>query len=663
MKEKEHRLLTLLVQNHDQYTTSKALSNELLLSEKTVRTYIHKLKQVVIKHGAEIIAKQGYGFRLHITQNLSFQVFMNKNKINRTACDDMLVDTGMDRQIFILNKMLIENEHIFYESLANTLFISLSTLRKEMNAIKVLLRPYALDIVSKSKHGSWVVGEEANKRAFIIHYFFTSSRFYSLQECMRNISFFDDISVEKFIMIIIDECQKNQIKLSDVMLQNILLHLLLSIKRIEKGLSLHSFPFDDNLINSVQFSTAKQIMQRIEKEFNIQYPSSEILYLALHLGAKNNHSLTSHSPSMDHVEQELNSVLFHMEKETGILFSKDLQLKKSLLEHLFPLFLRVEHHIKMENPLTTKILCEYTDIYTLTKKYFSTMSALQNKEVSDDEWAYIALHFMAALEKQRDVHKLKVLVICSTGFGSAQLLKARIEKVFGEYMQVVNTLGYFEICDEVMEGIDLIISSVDLQTVLFPIPVIHVSVFLNENDKHEIRSFIAAFSNEKCSPIQDREKISSAKQHEKIFDQFICTNYFQIIHNKMNQKQLLKLLLNMLAKQEKSNYVEHMLQQIQLRSNLGSVVFSETVAVPHPAIPIGNKTCIGVAIIPDGLQWNDTYSHIQFVFLLSPSCMDNLELKYMIQAVIRFIERVDLQAEVIKNPTFKQFKKMFLHVM
>ena len=51
---------------------------------------------------------------------------------------------------------------------------------------------------------------------------------------------------------------------------------------------------------------------------------------------------------------------------------------------------------------------------------------------------------MAAIERLQERNKLQVLVICSTGYGSAQLLKCRIEKEFSEHIHVVTEMGYFE---------------------------------------------------------------------------------------------------------------------------------------------------------------------------------------------------------------------------
>ncbi len=79
--------------------------------------------------------------------------------------------------------------------------------------------------------------------------------------------------------------------------------------------------------------------------------------------------------------------------------------------------------------------------------------------------------------KERATHKLHALIICATGYGSAQLLKNRVVSEFGKNITVVNVKGYYEINETTLKGIDLIISSIDLSTMFFKIPVLHVSIF------------------------------------------------------------------------------------------------------------------------------------------------------------------------------------------
>lgn len=57
------------------------------------------------------------------------------------------------------------------DDLAEELYISRSSLTKDMQAIKERLIPYSLKIVSKHGQGIWIEGEERNRRHFIMDTF------------------------------------------------------------------------------------------------------------------------------------------------------------------------------------------------------------------------------------------------------------------------------------------------------------------------------------------------------------------------------------------------------------------------------------------------------------------------------------------------------------
>lgn len=103
--------------------------------------------------------------------------------------------------------------------------------------------------------------------------------------------------------------------------------------------------------------------------------------------------------------------------------------------------------------------------------------------------SYLTHH--GSFRKSQNSEKIRVLIICATGYGSAQLLKNRVLAEFGEMLLVTNVKGYYEINEMTLMGVDMIISSIDLSTMIFKIPVLHVSVFLNPLDSQKIRQTIA----------------------------------------------------------------------------------------------------------------------------------------------------------------------------
>lgn len=660
LSNKEKAILEFFIKNKDNIITSKVAANSLNLSDRTIRNYIKGLQDILSENGAEIIAKPGCGYALKINHESKFNTFLEENESNLMKKNQHKFDESKDRQYDILNKLLFEDEYVLFEDLCDELYVSRSTLSNDFSEIRKILKSYNLSVVSKVKKGVYIEGEERDKRHFIMDYFFSNSFSTSINKYVGNTLFLGDISFEEITIIVLDECRGAGFRLSDYIIQNLVLHIVLSIRRIKDGFNLQVGEVDISMEGKLEFKVAKNILKRITLSSNIEFPKEEAYYVALHLKVKCT-SKNANDIEVDNGKKkichELIKILEKIEYDTGYLIKNDQQLINGIMAHFYPLQMRLRHGVILENPLLDEIREKYGDTLLLTKQYLSNMSFLKDYKVSDSEWAYICLHFMAAIERYKDNEKLNVLVICATGYGSGQMLSVRLKKEFGQHINIVDVIGYYEINDEKLNGIDMIISSIDLYTVVFNIPVIHVSVFLNDEEINKIKLFIER----KTSQKKNNEKVSSNVLSEKkaIFKKFFKEDCFTILHKSISKENIVEELVNLLQKYEEPGYCKIMMRQIAQRELMSSVVFSNQIAVPHPAKSLGKSAHIAVAIVKDGIRWSDGFSKIKFVFLLSPSKIENTDLKYITRAIVSLTEKDDIQEKLLECENFKQFEDVF----
>lgn len=663
LSNKEKAILEFFIKNKGNIITSKMAASSLNLSDRTIRNYIKGLQEILSENGAEIIARPGYGYTLKINHESEFDTFLGKNESNSMKKNQHKLDESKDRQYHILNKLLFKDEYVLFEDLCDELYVSRSTLSNDFSEIRKGLKAYNLSVVSKVKKGVYIEGDERDKRHFIMDYFFSNSFSISINKYVGNTLFLGDISFEEITIIVLDECRGAGLRLSDYIIQNLVLHIVLAIKRIRDGFNLQIGEVDTSMEGKREFEVAKNILKRITLSSNIKFPKEEVYYVALHLKVK------STSKNADDIEVsnnkkkygELLNILQNIEHDTGYLIKNDQQLINGLMAHFYPLQMRLEHGVILENPLLDEIREKYSYILLLTKHYLSNMSFLKGYKVSDSEWAYICLHFMAAIERYKDNEKLNVLVICATGYGSGQMLSVRLKKEFGRHINIVDVIGYYEINDEKLNGIDMIISSIDLYTVVFNIPVINVSVFLNDEEINKIKLFIER----RTSQNKNNEKISSTILSEKkaMFKKFFKEDCFTILDKSTSKEKIVEELVNLLQKYEEPGYSKIMMKQIVQRELMSSVVFSNQIAVPHPAKSLGKSAHVAVAIVRDGVKWSDGFSKIKFVFLLSPSKIENADLKYITRAIVSLTEDDDMQKKLLECENFKQFEDIFTELI
>ena len=334
-------------------------------------------------------------------------------------------------------------------------------------------------------------------------------------------------------------------------------------------------------------------------------------------------------------------------------FSSDFQLIEGLITHLMTLQVRLESRITLNNPLVDEIKQNYSDIFFMTREILANMDMFIEWSISDDEVAYVSLHFLAAMERSKESIKFNILAICATGFGAAQMLRNRLETEFGNRVEVVDVIGYYELNQEKLRGIDFIVSAVDLSNLYFQIPVFKVSVFLKSDEIEMIRK---AMDQMQVSSYIQSSKISKFENNS--FRQYFSKENF-LICTESDKVNLLKKMVEGLSVGESNEFEQSLLYGIKQREELSSVVFSEKIAVPHPIQPFSTEGKVSVAICKDSLLWDNQSTHVQLVFLLSPSIYGNEGLATVTKKIVSLTENDELQNQLISCNNFEDFINIF----
>ncbi|VOX93793.1 PTS system transporter subunit IIB [Streptococcus pneumoniae] len=593
---KEKDILQFLIKNKERFVTSKELAEYLSCSDRTVRNVLKLIEKTMIIQGVRLISKQGQGYQIFFENQGAYQEFRQTYELEEDYTKTA-VSKGDDRLVFILNKLLFEQVPVLFDDLADELYVSRSTLSHDFRKIRVMLSEYNLSIESRANKGVYVSGEERDKRRFIINYFL-ENQFFKTIHCYVKFNFFDQtVPLEEFARIVLDECQEANLKLSDFVLQNLVVHIALSVIRLKSGFEIKNIDCqmtDD----AIERKVAQRILSKVREVTNQEFPVQEIDYITLHLLAK---SQQCQKNQKNISEEVLKKSLFKTFQNLGLddmyNFSSDFQLIEGLITHLMTLQVRLESRITLNNPLVDEIKQNYSDIFFMTREILANMDKFLEWTISDDEVAYVSLHFLAAMERSKESTKFNILAICATGFGAAQMLRNRLETEFGKRVEVVDVIGYYELNQEKLKGIDFIVSAVDLSNLYFQIPVFKVSVFLKSDEMEMIRK----------------------------------ANEFE----------------------------QSLLYGIKQREELSSVVFSEKIAVPHPIQPFGTEGKVSVAICKDSLLWDNQSSHVQLVFLLSPSIYGNEGLATVTKKIVSLTENDELQNQLISCNNFEDFINIF----
>lgn len=167
--------------------------------------------------------------------------------------------------------------------------------------------------------------------------------------------------------------------------------------------------------------------------------------------------------------------------------TSDHTLNKKLTVHLVSTYYRVKYHINYRNPLVNQIKHSYRETFELVKQAVQPFNQFTGETLSDDEIALITVYFSGAL-RNTDLpvkEKQSVMVICSSGIGTSELLIAQLRSRYPG-VSFVGPYNTFQFENLRYQSIKLVLSTISLPQMPEKVPVMTVPVIPGEADWRQI---------------------------------------------------------------------------------------------------------------------------------------------------------------------------------
>lgn len=454
----------------DDFVKIRELATEYKVTERAIRYNLDKIEKFLIGNGYDYLDKQhAKGVRLKKQDGLNEFI----DKFINTKTPYKYVYSKVERKNIMIAKLLQSENHLKVDYFEKLLYVSRNTILKELDSIELWLKDRGLYLMRKPKLGIFVQGRERDKRKAIVEIAFETISSedilsYIAQKIVKNKMnkfqfdiLFSDIDVSFLNSVIIYAERILNKEFNDETYSNLLTHLAIMIKRIQFNKHIYIKDIEkDKIKNSQEYKVSIEIIKRIEKKFEIIVPEVEVYYISLHLfGAK--------SLKMDEIlKDDLYKIAETMTKEIAekynVKFENESKIIEGLVIHLRPTIYRLKFGFKLDNPLLNEIIINYRDLFFNTKFVVRHLEEYINSKISDDEIAYITLHFGAALENisEKNKRKTKIVVVCGTGIGTAKMVASRLTKEFN--VEVVNTISSRLIHQIKKQDYDVIVSTVDI---------------------------------------------------------------------------------------------------------------------------------------------------------------------------------------------------------
>lgn len=588
--QRQRKILEIL-KNCTDNITSNEIARLAGVSSKTVRTDIKTIMSALSDKIAKINVSTRKGYSIEIIDKEALEKLLNKKQIYLE---------NEDRIKYIIHQLLrysLDNKSIKQQDLADELYIGLSTLKSNLKKVKQKLERYDLDIVNYKNQGMQIKGNEAQVRYCISEYISEESN--NIKDFYQNL--FAEYDLKKIKNIIIKVISSYEMILTDNSLENLLVHVMVAIKRAHSEHNvMYTLRDSRDIEQHREFLIATAIFEEIYNQMNIDVATNEIYYLAQHLIASKKYT-DSDSHAVQYIDELVTAMLQRVNTIVGINFLNDDNLKKWLKVHLESVIPRMRFHMNIRNEILDVIKNEYPLAFQIGVIASKVIEEKEHITVNENEIGYIAVHFGAALTRmdvQSGAIAKTAIIVCGSGIGTAILLKARLKEYFKDLIKIVKTVPGYKLKLEDLTNIDLIFSTIPLE--------------LGPEESSKLIFIKNLLNSEEMETIQHKFFSNSSISQTNI-KRFFQKDCFMIGKQFDTKEEILDYLTGEL--EHKGLINKETSASIFEREESSPTEIGNLVALPHPMVNNTAVSSISVLILDRPIMWVE--HHVQVVFLIS----------------------------------------------
>nr|WP_263314224.1 BglG family transcription antiterminator [Mammaliicoccus sp. Marseille-Q6498] len=623
METRHLNIVKILYEHQHEYMNSDAIAKLLGLSSKTIRSHIKVINETSNEYGFSIIIKKSKGYQLYIMEEGLFNYFLNE----RFLKDENLNFNNQDSRIrYIMKKLLLDNHYTKLESLSESMFVSVGTLKNDMNEIRKILSQYEIEVVSRPNYGMKIIGKEFQIRYAIAQFLLNNQHV--------NIGF-TEADIKSVKLYLINLLSKYKIEIPEVKLDNLVTHINIAIVRIRNELMIEQqFQIDDQLLPEELSKFFEDMIHFIEERFDLSLPDKEMDYLYIHFVTTGIMNEVTNIPENKMIQTMIRHMLNHIQRIFYLDLTTDTALEKNLYLHLCTSINRYKYKMNIRNPMLNEIKQNYPFAFDIGLVASKMIEKDLKVQISESEIGYLALHFEMALNRiETDKGKLNVILVCNSGLTSSQLIKYKLMQNFGNQIQITEIIELYNIDKANIEQSDLIISTVPINDTV-DLPVLYVNPIVSQQDSDKIQRYIdlkdSNHSNEMIEIIELKTQIN-------------------------NKEDLLNHLKIQLQKRDLIH--EGFLESVVEREKHASTAYGNLVAIPHPVLPLAKQTFIFIISMEKPIAWDE--KEVQIVFCLGLKKNTTINLEKMYQNLTDIINDYNKVLKLIEAGTEEAFHKVF----
>ena len=580
-------IIEILKNSHDP-VSSLALSEEIGCSTKTIQSEIKDIN----KNGKDgkIISIRGIGYKIE------------------GSFDDIAIPSqylgNVDRIDYIIKNLINlttkpENT-VKLEELADSMYISVSTVKNDLKEVKSILKKYNISVVSKHKQGIAIQASEDDITSFILDICSKKDNELNLKDFLS-----EKVSNNIFNLknIILNMLGREHLVLSDTEFKNLCSIIFIKLSRSNQD----------------------------ESEFIQAYIKDYIIQREL---------IMNDDKNKEKIIRAIKKFCKNLKIATSIDLSQDEIFETCLYNHINSIYKKMKLGINQYGVLPIDIRIKYPYAYELGKIAKKTIEEELGLKLDDEEISNIAVHVGGAIERSEHNQKkkvFKVIIVCVSGLGTSMLVKNKLEYLFEGKIEIVKIIpAYLIDYINVME-VDFIISTVDIKCER--VPVITVSPLLNDNEVKIIEKFMKT------------GKMYKEVETRDLFDR----NLFFTDLDFNTKEEVIEYMGSQLVNQGVID--DEMKKSFFDREKIATTEIGHMVALPHGANGKILKNKIAVGILKNPIHW--TLDDVRLVLILAIDKDEIFDYEKLFSTIYKQVGSVSKVIGICENKSYEKFMKMF----
>lgn len=635
-------LLEFLLKQHE-YLSANQLAEKYGVSTKTVYQDIDKLNDFFdegeLKSRIDKVPRKGIKLSAdEERKKIHSLLLVNKHE---SGVQDFSPEY---RESELIKRLFINQEELDIYDFAEEMYVTESTVHRDIDKLEKNLGQFNLKI--RIKHDQlFVDGDEWNIRKALQSYVIQAQSLGREEKIER---FFSEKDIEICYEAISRLSQKYHHQFSEEYSCLLLVECLVFKKRTENNNCLTERT--SNLINDlnhleVYFFSGELLESIINKSFSeiSPYEIEAMAYSLLAYGF----SIQS-ADYIQNIEHQVNELINKVSNLLSLDLSKDNHLKLMLSNHISKMIFRLRNQIYITNPALEEIKKQYSSLFNVIWIAIRGLSKYYEINISNEELAFIVIHFQLAIEKI--VKPLNIVVICQNGIATSELIMSKLHKIFDSDAKITNInareLDFYD-----LSNIDLIISTIALPEV--KVPVIEVSPILTKDEIESIRSFYSEHMTDNYTLM--RTSLDGRKFNLESLQTLIKKP--SLIRETVKSKK--ECIEKMIRECDATNRrIKEFKESILERETLGSTSVYTGVALPHCDPRFVEQSELIVMTLDKPINWGK--NNVKLIILIAVAENDIPIFKDSLIALYSVIENQELMNELVQLENGDEIKNRLL---